>query len=1126
MKRTMIQRMGKSTAALLLAAAVSVGFLQGAMTQPVSAEAAELSDFEAVFDAYSTKRNVWDDFFNWPKPEPVAAADFTKYWTVNADGMLESTGGGKLNLLYTKEKYTDFTMTFRYKHGPDENGAAHLYVGIGAPESGATLGAKGELLDPSPTLLRIYQVGNYQYAPTSEGEDDWYGPGNLFNDETAKNAVHTVTISVTGSTMTMKVDGQPLGALALTNYEGGHIFFGAGMTVDAIGLPEIEDTTPTNDFDGFSSYYTERVGSDKLVSAKLTDYWIEDEGAISRDAQTISGEEGQDWDEKANHLNNMAYLFIEGEYTDYENYTVELDYTMGSGAWRRAYIGFGATENVTWREENGGSVFFTDGGGATCFEGNMNENGEILRSEFGTTLESFNADASHHLKLTFQDGSITVEVDGQVVRTLENKAYYAGGRIFLASNSTGTVFRNITITEYTNDFDDFTAYYSENITSGDENAQDLQEVSPTDYWTEDNGKIVRRNVPHPTDATDNLYIASLFYNAQEYQNFELEADVTAGTNYRRRAFIGFGADMGKHYQQAGGGIAVFMDNGANGVWLNQCGNLGNDDGNFSRDGWGNFYEGLSLNDTQHLRLVMQDRILSVYVNEDPTPTKFLMPDWYDGGYIYFASNSTGASFANIKIKEIPGGAPAGSQNSHLYGKGALFIGDSISYGAEDTPKGYAWAGRIGFNYAMDWINASRGGATVARHPDSGIPQISDQLDYGYVGGRTIDYVIIEGGINDALRHQENEAACPLGAISESTDPEDFDQNTFAGALESLLCEIKARYPGAKIGYITTYQCPGWISVDKSGDYMELAKVICDKWGVPYLDLHENAELNAKLADCLPDKLHIDQAGYDIVTPLIEEFMLQISHTYDQKNTHAQYLKSEATCAKKAVYYYSCTCGKAGESTFESGETLPHTPAEKWSSDDNGHWHVCAVCGTKMDEAAHNPGAAATEDTPQTCTVCGYELAPATGHVNHVADTSKWLHDGTRHWHKCQGCDEKMDAAAHSGGEATCEEKAECAVCGVEYGELADHSYEDWVIVREATETANGLKERTCTVCGEKESEEIPATGETPDTNPEPGDKIPQTGENVPWIVLATAILASVVSVGSLLIQRKRKQKGI
>ena len=430
--------------ALLAAAAVSVGFLQGSMSQPVSAEGVKLSDFEGMFDAYSTERNIWDDFFNWPEPEPVAAADFTEYWTVNADGMLESTGGGKLNLLYTKETYTDFTMTFKYKHQSD---GACLYVGIGAPESGATLGANGELLDPSPTLLRIYQVGNYQYAPKPDGKDDWYGPGNLFKDDTAKNAVHTVTISVTGSTMTMKVDGRSLGALALTNYEGGHIFFGAGMTVDAIGLPEIEDTTPTNDFDGFSSYYTDRVGRDELTDAEPTDYWIEDEGAISRDAQTISGEEGQEWNEKANHLNNMAYLFIEGEYTDYENYTVELDYTLGSGGWRRAYIGFGATDDVSWREENGGSVFFTDDGGSVCFEGNLVENGTVTKGWTGTKPEGFDAAESHRLKLTFQAGSITVEVDGQVVQTLENKAYYAGGRIFLASNSTGTKFENIQIKE-------------------------------------------------------------------------------------------------------------------------------------------------------------------------------------------------------------------------------------------------------------------------------------------------------------------------------------------------------------------------------------------------------------------------------------------------------------------------------------------------------------------------------------------------------------------------------------------------------------------------------------------------------------------------------------------------------
>ena len=73
MKRSMVQRAGKGLAALLLTVAVSTGVL------PASAEAAEtpvLADFEGMFDTYTTNRNIWDDFFNWP--EPVAADDFTE----------------------------------------------------------------------------------------------------------------------------------------------------------------------------------------------------------------------------------------------------------------------------------------------------------------------------------------------------------------------------------------------------------------------------------------------------------------------------------------------------------------------------------------------------------------------------------------------------------------------------------------------------------------------------------------------------------------------------------------------------------------------------------------------------------------------------------------------------------------------------------------------------------------------------------------------------------------------------------------------------------------------------------------------------------------------------------------
>ena len=53
----------------------------------------------------------------------------------------------------------------------------------------------------------------------------------------------------------------------------------------------------------------------------------------------------------------------------------------------------------------------------------------------------------------------------------------------------------------------------------------------------------------------------------------------------------------------------------------------------------------------------------------------------------------------------------------------------------------------------------------------------------------------------------------------------------------------------------------------------------------------------------------------------------------------------------------------------------HSFEEKWTTDGQNHWHVCSGCGLKEDEEAHTPGAEATEEAAQTCTICGYELAP-------------------------------------------------------------------------------------------------------------------------------------------------------
>ena len=55
---------------------------------------------------------------------------------------------------------------------------------------------------------------------------------------------------------------------------------------------------------------------------------------------------------------------------------------------------------------------------------------------------------------------------------------------------------------------------------------------------------------------------------------------------------------------------------------------------------------------------------------------------------------------------------------------------------------------------------------------------------------------------------------------------------------------------------------------------------------------------------------------------------------------------------------------------------------------------------------------------------------------HVHDfETEWSYNETEHWHKCKGCDEVADKAAHHGGKATCTDKAVCGDCGQPYGQL-------------------------------------------------------------------------------------------
>ncbi len=79
-----------------------------------------------------------------------------------------------------------------------------------------------------------------------------------------------------------------------------------------------------------------------------------------------------------------------------------------------------------------------------------------------------------------------------------------------------------------------------------------------------------------------------------------------------------------------------------------------------------------------------------------------------------------------------------------------------------------------------------------------------------------------------------------------------------------------------------------------------------------------------------------------------------THTFDQKIATSDYLASAANCTEPAKYYYSCTCGEKGSEMFTDGTAMGHTYSQKWSWDENSHWHsaTCQHSDLKADEAAH------------------------------------------------------------------------------------------------------------------------------------------------------------------------------
>ena len=91
---------------------------------------------------------------------------------------------------------------------------------------------------------------------------------------------------------------------------------------------------------------------------------------------------------------------------------------------------------------------------------------------------------------------------------------------------------------------------------------------------------------------------------------------------------------------------------------------------------------------------------------------------------------------------------------------------------------------------------------------------------------------------------------------------------------------------------------------------------------------------------------------------------------------------------------------------------------------------------KLTAGANADGTGATDYNASDIATYKYaKLEPVHVHDHGTA----WESDANEHWNEC-ACGDKANKAAHSGGTATCTEKAVCATCNTAYGNTAAHSH--------------------------------------------------------------------------------------
>lgn len=251
-----------------------------------------------------------------------------------------------------------------------------------------------------------------------------------------------------------------------------------------------------------------------------------------------------------------------------------------------------------------------------------------------------------------------------------------------------------------------------------------------------------------------------------------------------------------------------------------------------------------------------------------------------------------------------------------------------------------------------------------------------------------------------------------------------------------------------------------------------------------------------------DDLHVRECAND------KDHYEKQEHTWDEGK-----ITTEANCGQDGVKTYTCSVCK-GTKTETIGK-----PEHNWGDwvkvDATSHKRVCKNNATHIETADHTPIIDSAVDATCTetgktegshCDVCKSVIVEqtTTPALNHDF-TGEYEKDADGHWHICErdNCEETDTKAGHTYNTTNCAEVATCTICKYEKPagehtwskwekvddtnhkhtcscsatETEEHKWDDGEITTEPTETTEGVKTYTCSVCKGTKTEAVPVLPE-------------------------------------------------